>query len=156
MNLMQATAHPDETFSGYGVKDRLARFFQAFDDKDFDLMRACLCSEVMSEYSLMPDIPGTRLPAELYVEQCRVALDRGRVRHTFFNVQVDVDLGGMAAAARCSYIIDRFSAPPIQAPAYFQAYGHYSFGLVSVAGDWRISRIAQTVMRRGSYRWFER
>src|SRR5262245_29895187 len=105
MNLTQVTAHPEETFRGGGVKDRLARFFQAFDDRDLESIRECLCSEVMSEYSLMPDIPGTRLPAELYVEQCRVALQRGRVRHTFFNVQVELDVDGMAADARCSYII---------------------------------------------------
>ena len=33
------------------IQDLLTRFFQAFDDKDWPALRACLCDEVFADMS---------------------------------------------------------------------------------------------------------
>jgi hypothetical protein len=134
------------------VREQLVRFFHAFDGKDWPAMRGCLCDEVIADYTLSQDLLGGGLSADLYIEQCRFALQVGDVRHTFFNLRIGLDVEGGIAEARCNYILHRFDTLRSVAPDYFNAYGHYEFALLKANGEWKISRVAQTVLRDRRHR----
>jgi hypothetical protein len=148
---MNALTQPDPVMAPASanseVRDLIARYFQAFDDKDWPTMRDCLCDEVTADYSLSRDLLGGMLSADLYVERCRFTLQVGDLRHTFFNVRIGLDVGAALAEARCNYIIHRLGSPPGGVPDHFNAYGHYEFGVLKENADWKLSRITQTVLR---------
>ena len=144
--LLEAEPMLNRTPPDPGVKSLLARYFQAVDDKNWQIVRECLCGDLLADDSLSRDVPASTLSADRYVERCRFALQAGGVRHTFFNLRVELDAESKVADARCSYIIHRFHSSPV-VHDHFHAYGHYGFGFVKVDGGWKIFRIAQTVLR---------
>jgi SnoaL-like protein len=130
------------------VHDLLARFFQAFDDKNWPALRGCLCDEVFTDYSSFRAMPAVTVRADEYVEQRRMALQGLEMQHNFLNLRVEPDATAAAATARCNYVIHRFHPSCDGAhDLYFHSYGHYLFALVAVDGTWRISRITQSLLR---------
>jgi hypothetical protein len=130
------------------VHDLLARFFQAFDDHDWSMMRSCLCDELFVIYSSDQKVPASMISAERYVDQRRGALKGFVMQHNFFNLRVELDAAGRSATARCNYVIHRFH-PTVDdtRDQYCHSYGHYVFGFVNHSGIWRITRIAQCLLR---------
>lgn len=92
------------------VHDLLARFFQAFDDHDWSMMRSCLCDELFVIYSSDRKVPASTISADRYVDQRRGALKGFVMQHNFFNLRVELDAAGRSATARCNYVIHRFSS----------------------------------------------
>jgi hypothetical protein len=138
----------DHATHALSISELLARFFQAFDDKDWPMMRACLCDEVFADYSSFRGRPAATIPADRYVEQRRAALQALAMQHNFLNLRVEVDAAAGRATARCNYVIHRFlPASDGGTDDYFHSYGYYVFGFVGVAGAWKISRITQRLIR---------
>jgi hypothetical protein len=129
------------------IQDLLTRFFQAFDDKDWPALRACLCDEVFTDYSSFREVRAAMIPADTFVEQRRIALQALDMQHNFLNLRVELDSAAAAATARCNYIIHRFHPSLDGDDRYFHSYGHYFFAFVNVTGRWRISRITQSLLR---------
>jgi hypothetical protein len=130
------------------INDLLSRFFLAFDAKDWSAMRGCLCDEVFTDYSSFRQVPSATIPADMFVEQRRTALQALEMQHNFLNLCVEFDADATAATARCNYVIHRFHrALDAIDDDYFHSYGHYVFGFVNVEGRWRIAGITQTVVR---------
>jgi hypothetical protein len=138
----------DAATHALAINDLLARFFQAFDEKDWPLLRSCLCDELFADYSAFRDQPAGVIPADRYVDQRRTALQALAMQHNFLNLRVEVEPGAGRATGRCNYVIHRFG--PAQAGGddqYFHSYGHYVFGFVHLAGGWRIGGITQHLLR---------
>src|SRR5262249_11687691 len=129
------------------LHDLLSRFFQAFDEKDWLLMRACLCDEVYADYSSFRGIPAALMPRDEYVEGRRSALQALDMQHNFSNLRVELDAAEETAMARCNYTIHRFL--PSYADGndhYFHSYGFYFFTCSRDSGQWKIARITQKVL----------
>ena len=131
----------------------LARFYQSFDEKDWPLMRACLCDEVFADYSSFRGRPAATLRAEVYVNQRRTALQALAMQHNFLNLRVEVAPDARSATARCNYIIHRFH-PAFESgnDHYFHSYGSYRFAIASLAGTWKICGITQHLLRNSGDR----
>ncbi|HEY1335897.1 MAG TPA: nuclear transport factor 2 family protein [Bryobacteraceae bacterium] len=128
------------------INDLLARFFQAYDDKDWQTMQNCLCDEVFADYSSFRDAPAARMSGAQYVEQRRKAFDPLHMQHDFTNLRVELDPDGRSATARCNYAVHRFLPSLDGIEGHCHAYGRYFFGLANVYGEWRISWIIQNVV----------
>jgi hypothetical protein len=129
------------------IHDLLTRFFQAFDDKAWPALRACLCDEVFTDYSSFREVQAAMISADTFVEQRRMALQALDMQHNFLNLRVELDSAAVAATARCNYIIHRFQPSLDGDDRYFHSYGHYLFAFVNVTGRWSISRINQHLLR---------
>jgi hypothetical protein len=134
----------DHTAHKLDLSDLLSRFFQAFDDKNWPMMRECLCDEVFTDYSAFRGVPAAMLSADDYVEQRRTALQALDMQHNFLNLRIEVDDGTDTATARCNYIVLRFHS---LYDGYYHSQGHYLFGFARRGGVWKISRIAQHLLR---------
>jgi hypothetical protein len=126
------------------INDLLTRFFQAFDEKNWPLMRDCLCVEVYTDYSSFRRVPAATISADRYVEQRRAALHALDMQHNFLNLRVEPDAAGVAATARCNFTILRFHA---SYDGHYHSQGHYLFAFVKAGGPWKISRIVQHLLR---------
>src|SRR4249919_2318310 len=123
------------------INDLLTRFFQAFDDKNWPMMRDCLCDEVVTDYASFRGVPPSTISRNAYVEHRRTALESLDMQHNFFNLRVEMGTKEESAAARCNYLIHRYqSSPDAIVDDYFHSSGHYVFGCVRLDGAWKISR----------------
>jgi hypothetical protein len=125
----------------------LTRFFQAFEDHNWPMMRDCLCDEVYTDYSAFRAVPPSTISADQYVEERRHTLQPLEMQHKFLNLRVEVAAPD-TATARCNYFIRRFhTSLDGTDDRYFHACGHYFFAFTRVHGRWRISRITQHLLR---------
>jgi hypothetical protein len=137
---------PDPAADRLVINDLLTRFFQAFDDHDWAMLRRCLCDEIFADYSSFRGVPAAMIAADDYVAQRRTALQALRTQHNFLNLRVEPGRPG-TAAARCNYIIHRFHPSFDGANGRcFHSYGDYFFEFADAAGGWRISRITQHLL----------
>lgn len=131
----------------FAINDLLARFFQAFDDKNWRMMRGCLHNVVQTDYSSFRDVPPATTSAERYVEQRRAALHTLDMQHNFLNLQIEFASGDPEATARCNYMIYRFDpSSDNHADNFFHSYGHYVFTLIKADREWRIRAITQNLL----------
>jgi hypothetical protein len=138
----------DSVIHTLAIHDRLARFFQAFDEKDFAGLRDCLCDEVFTDYALFRGQPPATVTGDRYVADRRAALAMLDMQHNFHNLRVEIEADAGAATARCNFMIYRFHPSNDGADeSFFHSCGHYVFGLTRVDGTWRIARIAQHLLR---------
>jgi hypothetical protein len=135
---------PDHLAHTLEINDLLTRFFQAFDEKDWPVMRDCLCDQVFADYSSFRRAPAATVAADGYVDQRRSALQALDTQHNFLNLRVELDRAGAMATARCNYMIQRFHS---LYDGYYHSQGHYLFTLTRVGGVWKISRIVQHLLR---------
>jgi len=66
--LLEAEPMLNRTPPDSGVKSLLARYFQAVDDKNWQILCECLCRDLGPEDSLSGDVPASTLSADRYVE----------------------------------------------------------------------------------------
>jgi hypothetical protein len=128
------------------IHDLVCRFMQAFDDKDWALLRACLADVVFCDYSSLRGTPPGEEEAAQYVARRQAALSSLRMQHDFSNLRVEVD--GARARGRCNFVIHRF-APDFNGSAeqFFHTYGHYRFDFTREPSGWRIRGITQVVLQ---------
>lgn len=138
----------DHVIHKLSISDLLTRFFQAFDDKNWTMMRDCLCDEVVTDYSAFRGGAPATITRERFVEQRRTSLEPLDMQHNFLNLRVELDRAATAATARCNYMNHRFQMSlDGRNDHYFHSYGHYVFGVVNVHGTWKIASITQTLLR---------
>jgi ketosteroid isomerase-like protein len=122
----------------------LARFFNAFDLKDWDALGACLADEVRTDYSDLRGTPPETVTRDAYVALRRDALAPLRTQHLAGNVELTAD--GPRADAVVSAVIWRRDA----AGTVFDTHCLYRFGLARHEdGSWRIDAIVQKVFWNG-------
>jgi hypothetical protein len=129
------------------LNDLLTRFFQAFDDKNWHLMRRCLDDHVFTDYFSFRGEPASIVSADHYVEQRRMALHALDTQHNFLNLRVEIDTAAGTATGRCNYIVHRFPSRDGRDGHYFHSYGHYRFAFAHVGGAWLIAGIVQRLLR---------
>ena len=135
------------------IHDLLTRFFQAFDEKDWSMMRECLCDEVFTDYLSFRDRPAALISSDRYVELRRSALQSLDMQHNFLNLRVECDPDAQTAVARCNYLILRFQPSSDEGrDDFFHSCGHYVFGLAVVGRAWKICRITQHLLRNSGNR----
>ncbi len=128
------------------VHDLLCRFLQAFDDRDWGLLRDCLAERVLCDYSSLRGTPPGEESADEYVARRREALAGLATLHSFSNLQVELHEGG--ARGRCNFVIHRFAADFDGTPeTFFHSFGHYRFDFVRGPGGWRVGGITQVIVR---------
>jgi hypothetical protein len=126
--------------------DLVCRFMQAFDDRDWGLLRACLADSVFCDYSSLRGTPPGEEDADAYVARRRQALGALAMQHSFSNLQVELHPGG--ASGRCNFIILRFAADFDGTPnSFFHSCGHYRFDFSRGPDGFRIRGITQVVLR---------
>jgi 3-phenylpropionate/cinnamic acid dioxygenase small subunit len=130
------------------INDLLTRFFQAFDEKNWRTIRACLCDEVFADCSSFRNSPPAMMTGDQYVEQRRFALRSLDTQHNIANLRVWLDESTQTATARCNFVIHRFG-PSVDGDGgdYFHSYGSYEFVFVCGNPGWRILHIAQELLR---------
>lgn len=128
------------------IHDLVCRFMQAFDDKDWVLLRACLTDVVFCDYSSLRGTPPGEEEAEQYVARRQAALNSLHMQHNFSNLRVEVD--GARARGRCNFVIHRFAPGFTGSPEqFFHTYGHYQLDFTREASGWRIRGITQVVLQ---------
>jgi hypothetical protein len=137
----------DPAIHKLAVNDLLTRFFEAFDDKNWLMMRDSLCDEVFTDDSSFSDIPPRTVPRDRYVDQRRAARGALDMQHNMLNLRVDVDAGAERAVARCNYVIHRFHPSSNGTDHCLHSYGHYIFAFAKVGVTWKIARITQNPVR---------
>ena len=127
------------------IHNLLCSFQQAFDDRDWDLMRESLADRIFTDYSSFRNTPGETLAAEEYIAKRKSALAGLNTQHNFSNLQVEVD--GDRARGRCNYVIHRFH-PDFQGEPdkFFHSYGHYLFEFERSSASWKITSITQKLL----------
>jgi hypothetical protein len=123
------------------VRDLVIRFANAFDLRDWNVLRACLAPEVFVDYSAFRGDPPATITAESYVAARISALAALRTQHLSTNHQVT--LSGDRAECFSAFLIHRISPASGEA---FDTAGHYWHGCARTPDGWRIDRIRQTVL----------
>lgn len=122
------------------IYDLIDSFMKSFDEKNFSLMRECLCERVFCDYSSLRGDPPAEMAAEEYVEKRRIAAADLKMNHSFSNLVLagaeDVLTG------TCDFEILRFSAND-----FFHSFGQYIFGFNHIDRRWKIRSIVQNVLR---------
>jgi hypothetical protein len=138
----------DQVRHKLAINDLLSRFFQAFDEQNWRMLRECLCEEVFTDHFSSRAAAAITISGDRYVELQRAALEGLDMLHNFQNLRVEVDAAGETARARCNYTIHRFrwrvdggDDQPLR------SYGYYLFTFARVGGMWRISGVIQNQVR---------
>ena len=128
------------------IHDLVCRFMQAFDDKDWSLLRACLADTVLCDYSSLRGTPPGEEHADAYVARRKEALHEFAMQHSFSNLQVEVQED--RARGRCNFTIHRFAPDFDGTPrTFFHTYGHYRFDFSRGPAGFRIRAITQVVLQ---------
>jgi hypothetical protein len=139
---MASTNHDD----WMQIHNLLCLFQQAFDDRNWELMRECLADRIFTDYSSFRKTPAETLAADEYIARRKSALEGLRTQHSFSNLLVEVD--GAWARGRCNYVIHRF-LPDFQGEPdkFFHSYGHYLFEFERAQAGWMITSITQELLK---------
>ena len=128
------------------VRDRIAvievvlAVARALDVKDWAACRSCFTDEIETDYSDLRGEPPQTVKSDDFVALRRTALESLKTLHLSANHLVTVD--GDRAACVSAAVIHRFRPEDGER---FDTYCAYTHGLVRVGGQWKISRIRQTV-----------
>src|SRR5215469_6331649 len=142
-SLIMASASAEEWMQ---IHDLLCRFQQAFDDRNWELMRECLADRIFTDYSSFRNTPAETLEAGEYIAMRKSALADLRTQHNFSNLQVVVE--GNRARGRCNYAIHRFHRDFQGEPEkFFHSWGHYLFEFERSEAGWKITSIMQQLLK---------
>lgn len=124
------------------VSELIRRFQQAFDNHDWDALRACLDDEVSIDYSSFRGTDPSRVLADVYVQARRHALSDLVMQHNHSNLAFLPQSDGLASAT-CDYQIKRYERGGSR---YFHSWGTYHFDLVRRPTGWKIYSITQHLL----------
>lgn len=123
----------------FAIQQRIARFTNSFDCKEWDGLARCLANRLYTDYADLRGTPPELLTRERFVELRRHALQNLQTHHLSGNLELQIN--GTDAEARVSSIICRRTAEG----AVLNTHCLYTFGLEKQDADWRISSIVQKV-----------
>jgi hypothetical protein len=133
------------------VIERIVRFANSFDAKDWGVLRSCLVENIATDYSQFRGEPPRRMAADEYVASRRQTLAGLRTLHISTNH--DVRITGDNAVCWSAYRIYRLDPTREAGENSLDTAGNYEHGLLRTDRGWKISRIRQTVvMQRGNPR----
>lgn len=124
----------------FDIQALLARFANSFDLKDWDGLLACLTGQLYTDYSDLRGTPPETVPAADFVQARRVALQELKTHHLGGNLEIKYD-DPLNAICRLSMVIWRKSDTEV-----FNTHCIYTFKLIKIQRDWKISAIAQKVL----------
>ena len=121
------------------IQQRIARFANSFDLKDWEALGACLTEQIYTDYSELRGTPPEILSRDRYVQLRQSALQDLNTHHLAGNVEIHVR--ETEADARVSMAIFRRN----QQGETLHTHCLYLMQLQKQDGDWRISSIVQKV-----------
>ena len=125
------------------VSELICRFQRAFDQHDWEAMRACLDDEVFVDYSSFRGMHPSRLLADEYVELRRKDLSDLVMQHNHNNLAL-ISISADNVSVSCNYQIYRFERDGYR---HFHSWGTYDFSLVRRPSGWKICSIAQHLLK---------
>jgi hypothetical protein len=125
-----------------GIVDIVLQFGRAFDSHDWAALRACLASDLDTDYSSFRGTPPQRLKSEEFVEMRRTALAGLRTQH--ISTDHAVRSAGDTATCKCNFVIRRWPTDSGDT-RFLHSHGKYDFVLQRSSGRWLISGIKQVV-----------
>jgi 3-phenylpropionate/cinnamic acid dioxygenase small subunit len=129
----------------FAIEDLLFRFMRAFDDKDWETMRACLADTIDCDYSSFRGTPPSKIARDEYVTLRVSALAALRTQHNLTNIAIS--RSGSNVEVRCNYAILRYHRDFDGSPdTYFHSRGQYRFSMTGSTAGWRIASITQTLL----------
>ncbi len=134
---------PKESAVYEQISDLICRFQRSFDLHDWEVMRSCLDDEIFVDYSSFRGTEPSRISADEYVELRRQALSDLLMQHNHCNLVLSLQTSRRASAS-CNYQIMRFER---EGNRHFHSWGTYDFGFVRRSDEWRISSIAQHLLK---------
>jgi SnoaL-like protein len=127
----------EDTFK---MQEVIARFANSFDLKDWDGLRSCFTESLYTDYGDLRGTPPETVSAADYVKSRRESLQNLKLHHLVSNYEITyVDM--LNATCRASMVIWRKSDED-----EFATHCVYTFKLVKVKFDWKISGITQKVL----------
>jgi hypothetical protein len=119
---------------------------RSFDDKDFGVMKDCLCEEVYFDYSSFRNEPAAKYKSSEYIEKRKISLENLTTQHNLLNIIVNIKNNNMHANVKCNYIIYRFTNNfSGDKNETLHSYGQYQFELIFQDENWRICSLIQTL-----------
>jgi hypothetical protein len=124
----------------FDIQALVARFANNFDLKDWNGLQGCLADPLETDYSDLRGTPPGTVRAADYVQSRQSALGNLQTHHLGGNCEIQyVDLQN--ATCRASMVIWRKSEA-----GEFTSHCVYTFKLVKIKYDWKISGITQKVL----------
>ena len=120
------------------ISQLIYRFFNAMDRRDWQIVRACLCDEILVDYRDLRGDPPSRITADEYVRKRIEALTPLMTQHLSSNHVITVE-GGRARCESQMVIYRR------QGEQTFTTHCLYEHTLCRSAGGWQIDGIRQRV-----------
>jgi hypothetical protein len=124
----------------------LARFFLAFDEKDWNTMETLLAPQIFVNYSSSGREQPSTMSGSAFVERRRRAVDDLAKQHSFSNLLLSQD--GPTVNGRCNYLILRFAkSKPSSSEDFYHSCGSYIFGFQQDDDRWQIKSVSQHLLR---------
>lgn len=124
----------------FAVQERIARFANMLDLKNWEAVQDCFIEMVYSDYSDLRGTPPETIPASEYVHLRREALTPIKVHHLVSNFETEFPEENNATC-RASMVIWRKTDVE-----EFITHCIYTFQLVRQGPDWKISGVTQKVL----------
>lgn len=124
----------------FDIQALLARFANSFDLKDWDGLQACLADQLSTDYGDLRGTPPETVHAAYYVQARREALQDLKTHHLSGNVEIRYD-DPLNATCLVSTVIWRKTETEV-----FNTHCVYTFKVIKVKYDWKISAIKQHVL----------
>ncbi|MFZ6770823.1 nuclear transport factor 2 family protein [Undibacterium sp. Di26W] len=121
------------------IHNRLAKFANSFDLKDWDGLCACLAPSVYTDYSDLRGTPPEQMSNRRYADLRRIALQDLKTHHISGNIEIEIEAD--TAKAKVSTMIYRQDAEG----TILHTHCLYEFGLQKMAAAWYIDAIVQKV-----------
>jgi len=124
----------------FAVQERIARFANMLDLKDWQAVQDCFTEMVYSDYSDLRGTPPETIPAGEYVRRRHEALTPIRVHHLVSNFETDFP-DEKSATCRASMVIWRKTDED-----EFSTHCVYTFQLTRQGAEWKINGVTQKVL----------
>ena len=128
------------------IQELLHKFMLSFDNKDFSIMKDCLCEEVYLDYSsFRGDLPAKQT-SSAYCENRQESLANLVTQHNLLNLLIKINDDNLTAKVNCNFIIYRFLKEyQGSRDDFFHSYGQYEFKLICENNKWLIASIIQKI-----------
>ena len=124
----------------FAVQERIARFANMLDLKEWEAVQDCFTAMVYSDYSDLRGTPPETIPASEYVRLRRESLTPIKVHHLVSNFETDFPDENTATCRASMLIWRRTDAEE------FITHCVYIFQLIRQDANWKISGVTQKVL----------
>ena len=122
------------------VKEKLEKFAESFDSKNWNSMEQCLADFISIDYSSFRNKPKCNISKHEYILEKKIGIGHLNTKHNFFDYQIIPCQ--LKAKCKCKFEIKRLEE---SSGKYFHTKGTYIFTLIYFKNKWRIDSIIQIV-----------